>query len=259
MRQAKILTAIFITLLFAGCSSLTTQAEREECIFGAAIAGTAAGNVASPLGGIAGMVGGGLLGMFLCGEAQPMMAPAAEPDYMGNYIVPDDDNDGVPNDSDACPFTAPGVQVDARGCASDNDGDGVPDYLDKCPETPLGTPVDETGCSRVLATLKGVNFKFDSATLTSEARSILDNAVATIKANRSEDIVIEGHTDSTGTDSYNMGLSKRRADSVMNYLSSKGVSSSRMRTVGKGESSPVAPNDNAAGRRLNRRVEVIAR
>ncbi len=258
MPQARLLIAIFALLSLAGCSSLTTQPEREECIFGTALAGAGAGSFASPLGGGLGMLGGGLIGLFLCGDVEPAPAPA-EPEITGNFLVPDDDNDGVPNDSDACPFTAPGAEVDARGCAIDSDGDGVPDYLDKCPGTPLGTPVDENGCSIILVTLKGVHFQFDSATLTSEARSILDQAVSTINTHSSNNIVIEGHTDSTGPDGYNMALSQRRAESVMNYLTSKGVSASRLSAVGRGENSPVASNDSAAGRKQNRRVEIIAR
>lgn len=259
MRTQKILAALVIPVLFGGCSTLTTQAEREECIFGTALAGAAGGSIASPLGGGAGMIGGGLLGLLLCGDAQPAPEPAPEPEITGNFIVPDDDNDGVPNHSDKCPFTAPGVKVDANGCAEDSDGDGVPDYLDKCPETPLGTPVDANGCSAILATLEGVHFNFDSATLTSEAKSILNSVASTISTHPSQNIVIEGHTDSTGSDSYNLDLSQRRAESVMNYLTSKGVSSSRLRAVGRGESDPVASNSDAAGRKMNRRVEILAR
>ena len=259
MQYARIFVAMLAILVFSGCSSLATQAEREECIFGLSVAGAGLGNIASPLGGGAGMIGGGLLGLFLCGDAQPAPAPAPEPDFTGNFIVPDDDNDGVPNDSDACPFTAPGAAVDARGCANDNDGDGVPDYLDKCPETPLGTPVDLDGCSRILGTLKDVHFAFDSAVLTSEAKATLDSIIPKIKGHESQDIVVEGHTDSTGPDSYNMNLSQRRAESVVNYLTSRGVSSARLRAVGRGENYPIASNDNASGRKLNRRVQIIAK
>lgn len=259
MQQSRVLFALLITLLFTGCSSLTMQVDRNECLFRSIVVGGGLGSIASPLGGVAGSAGGAVLGNFICGDAEPAPAPVMEPEFTGNYIVPDDDNDGVPNHSDACPLTPAGVEVDERGCANDNDGDGVPDYLDKCPNTPLGTPVDETGCSRLLASLQGVHFKFDSATLTGEARSILDNAVAKINAHSSQNIVVEGHTDSTGSDSYNLDLSQRRAESVVNYLTSRGVSASRLRAAGRGENAPVASNDTAAGRSENRRVEIIAR
>jgi outer membrane protein OmpA-like peptidoglycan-associated protein len=69
--------------------------------------------------------------------------------------------------------------------------------------------------------------------------------------------LIEGYTDSMGSDEYNRDLSQRRADSVKNYLVSRGISSDRLNTSGRGENSPVADNDSAAGRQQNRRVEVI--
>ncbi len=175
------------------------------------------------------------------------------------YWADDQDRDGVNDADDRCPFTPEGVAVDSNGCANDNDGDGVPDYLDQCPETPLGTVVDTNGCARTLVTLSGIHFEFDSARLTSEARSILDRASPSIQANPSTNISVEGHTDSTGSDSYNLDLSQRRAKSVVDYLISHGVSSSRLDPVGKGESYPITSNDTREGRHQNRRVEVIAR
>ena len=259
MKQFRILITLLSILTLSGCASIVSQEEYETCIWGTSIAGAAVGGAVGNIGGAAaGTAGGALIGSFICGTVG---TPAPEPmmeEFTGNYIVPDDDNDGVPNEDDACPFTPPGVAVNPDGCANDEDGDGIPDYLDKCPGTPLGTPVDETGCSIILATLRGVHFDFDSATLTSEARSILDGALSKINADPGQRIVIEGHTDSTGDENYNMGLSQRRADSVKKYLESRGVSSSRMTTTGHGENDPVASNDSAAGRKLNRRVEILA-
>ncbi len=258
MQQSKLILALLITLFFTGCSNIATKVERDNCIVGTSVAGAGLGNIASPLGGIAGMVGGGIVGLFICGDAAPAPAPAPEPEMTGNFITPDDDNDGVPNDSDECPFTNPAATVEPNGCAVDSDGDGVPDYLDQCPGTPLGTAVDETGCAKVLARLNDVHFAFDSAVLTSKAKSILDGIISRVKAHPSSDISVEGHTDSTGPENYNQGLSQRRAEAVVNYLTSRGVSSSRLRAVGKGENSPVASNDTASGRSLNRRVVILA-
>ncbi len=182
-----------------------------------------------------------------------------EPEQTGFYWPDDQDYDGVIDADDRCPFTPVGIAVDSDGCANDNDGDGVPDYLDQCPETPLGTVADTNGCGRALVSLQGIHFKFDSASLTSEAKSILDRAVSAIRSNPSQNIQIEGHTDSTGSDSYNLDLSQRRAESVVNYLASKGVNSSRLNAKGYGESSPVSSNDTAASRAQNRRVEIFAR
>ena len=70
-------------------------------------------------------------------------------------------------------------------------------------------------------------------------------------------IAIEGHTDSVGTEAFNFTLSQRRAAAVQTFLANQGVAQSRMRAVGKGESSPIASNDSSTGRQQNRRVEVI--
>lgn len=184
--------------------------------------------------------------------------PVEEPEeeIEANFIVPDGDNDGVPDHSDKCPNTPAGVEVDADGCAKDDDGDGVPNFLDKCPNTPAGVVVDENGCERLIASLQDVHFNFDSASLTSEAKSILDDVAMKIKSRGASSYIVEGHTDSTGPIDYNMGLSKRRADSVTNYLRSIGVDAT-LKSVGKGESYPIASNESAAGRAKNRRVDIL--
>ena len=193
----------------------------------------------------------------VCGGSAPSMAP--EPREETGYFWPDDqDRDGVVDAKDGCPFTPDGIKVDSNGCALDDDNDGVPNYLDSCPGTPAGTVVNTDGCGRMIASLSGVNFAFDSATLTSEAKSILDNAANTINSRSDASITVEGHTDSNGPDNYNLGLSERRANSVKNYLASKGVSSS-ITAVGKGESDPVSSNDTREGRAENRRVDVLAK
>jgi len=192
-----------------------------------------------------------------CGGAAPSMAPEEQP-QTGNFWPDDQDRDGVVDAKDRCPFTPDGVKVDSNGCALDDDGDGVPNYLDACPGTPAGAVVNTDGCTRKIVSLSGVNFAFDSATLTSEAKSILDNAAQTINSRSDASITVEGHTDSNGPDAYNQGLSERRANSVKNYLASKGVSSS-ITAVGKGESNPVSSNDTREGRAENRRVDVLAK
>ena len=70
-------------------------------------------------------------------------------------------------------------------------------------------------------------------------------------------VLIEGHTDNVGSEEMNLSLSQRRADSVMHYLTNQGVSPSRLGASGKGESMPVAGNESASGRQMNRRVEII--
>lgn len=100
-----------------------------------------------------------------------------------------------------------------------------------------------------------VNFEFNKASLTSTAKSNLDKLVSVFKDYPDTDIKIFGHTDSKGSDEYNLDLSKRRANSVKDYLSSRGLVSSRFEVVGLGETDPIASNDTDSGRGKNRRVE----
>jgi outer membrane protein OmpA-like peptidoglycan-associated protein len=100
-----------------------------------------------------------------------------------------------------------------------------------------------------------VNFGFDSSELSATSRANLDKLADILKNNEDTNINIYGHTDSKGTDSYNQALSERRAAAVKSYLVGKGVASSRMYTMGMGESDPKSSNDTEAGRADNRRVE----
>jgi OOP family OmpA-OmpF porin len=257
---------LLISLAFLnGCTVIVkedaamTEEDVNQCLVGASLTGTTIGAFASPLGAGAGTVVGALLGHYFCGPVGTSAPMPMVAEQTGFYWPDDQDYDGVIDADDHCPFTPEGIAVDSNGCANDNDGDGVPDYLDKCPETPLGTVVDTNGCAIMIVTLEGVHFAFDSSTLTSEAKSILDGAVGKISRNSSSHFTVEGHTDSKGSDDYNQSLSQRRADTVKNYLVSKGVSASILSAVGKGENSPVASNDTREGRAENRRVNVLAR
>ena len=258
MKKLKISLVLLLALLFSGCATIWPEADRNTCIWGTSLTGFGVGGAVGNIAGAgAGLASGALLGVLFCEEGSPPPAPA--PEQAGYFWADDQDRDGVLDRDDKCPFTPEGVTVDKDGCPLDSDGDGVPDYLDKCPETPLGAVVDTDGCPRTLLTLRDVHFAFDSAQLTSEAKSRLDAAVAAINANPSDTVSIEGHTDSMGSDAYNSQLSQRRARAVVDYLVSKGVSASRLKAVGKGENHPVASNDTREGRAKNRRVEIIAK
>ena len=100
-----------------------------------------------------------------------------------------------------------------------------------------------------------VNFAFNSSELSSAAKTNLDKLAKVLVNNPDTNINIYGHTDSKGTDAYNMTLSEKRANSVVNYLASHGVKRNRMFAKGMGESDPVATNETEAGRAENRRVE----
>jgi len=142
----------------------------------------------------------------------------------------------------------------------DSDGDGVPDSADRCPDTPRGTVVDEKGCPTEPVVLKGVEFQTASATLTEGSRPILDGVAQDLVIHPLVQVELQGHTDSQGADAYNLDLSQRRAESVRDYLISKGVSGTRLVAKGYGETQPIADNKTAAGRAQNRRVvmKVIA-
>jgi OmpA-OmpF porin, OOP family len=184
---------------------------------------------------------------------------------VNEFGCPDSDGDGVPDNEDKCPDTPKGVQVDDRGCPKDSDGDGVPDYRDDCPNTPRGEQVDERGCSTLkdtvivkeTITLSGdTNFEFNKSDLLPSAYKVLDDLAESMNANPNTRWRVEGHTDAVGSDSYNRELSRKRAESVVNYLASKGVAKNRMEVVPLGKSSPIATNDTQEGRSMNRRVEI---
>ena len=108
---------------------------------------------------------------------------------------------------------------------------------------------------KVTLTEQIVNFGYDSSALSATAQSNLDKLAKVLKDNPDTNINIYGHTDSRGTEAYNQSLSERRANSVRQYLISKGISSTRLFAMGVGESEPVATNNTDAGRAENRRVE----
>lgn len=109
----------------------------------------------------------------------------------------------------------------------------------------------------LIVTLGDVLFETGKADLKSNAHTNLAKLVAFLNQQPERALVIEGHTDSVGSESYNQELSQRRADSVKAFLIGQGVPANRITAVGKGESSPVASNDSSSGRQLNRRVEIV--
>lgn len=104
--------------------------------------------------------------------------------------------------------------------------------------------------------LDGVTFDTDTARLKIGSRVTLDRVARSLNAWPEARVVIDGHTDSTNTDSYNLRLSRERSAAVCEYLVDKGVASSRLKEKGYGESRPIADNATMAGRASNRRVEL---
>lgn len=127
-------------------------------------------------------------------------------------------------------------------------------------ESTAGTGIDVTeadnGQSILVNLPDGVTFDVDSSSLKPQFRTTLDQIADSMNRYPNSLIDVYGHTDSTGSDQYNQGLSERRASTVANYLVTRGVSGSRIRSQGFGESMPVASNDTIEGRARNRRVEI---
>ena len=152
-----------------------------------------------------------------------------------------------PADAASCTWTAPNQSGPVVLTVTAADGRG-------------GTAtsnVTVTVAAREVIAFEDVHFAFDRFNLSPEALKILDDAVAKLQANPDINVTIEGHTDSIGTSEYNLALGERRANSVRDYLSMRGITAGRLRTVSYGEERPIATNDTAAGRAMNRRAHLL--
>ena len=172
---------------------------------------------------------------------------------------PDSDGDGVTDPNDRCPNTPPGVAVDANGCPLDDDGDGVPNYLDDCPNTIAGAAVDARGChiedEESISAVVVIEFDFDSYELRASEFGDVRRIAEFMRQHSEAEAMIEGHTDSIGTDRYNLRLSQERAQAVVDRLVKvEGIAASRITATAYGESQPLTSNDTAEGRQRNRRV-----
>jgi OmpA-OmpF porin, OOP family len=99
-------------------------------------------------------------------------------------------------------------------------------------------------------------FDFDKSVLRPDGKKSIDEALEKLRGVDLEMVIATGHTDSIGTEQYNQRLSERRAAAVKDYLVSKGIPASKITTIGKGKSQPVATNKTAEGRQKNRRVDI---
>ena len=102
----------------------------------------------------------------------------------------------------------------------------------------------------------GILFATNKSDLNADSKASLSKFAASLNANPQTNVQIFGHTDNTGNDNINIPLSQQRAVAVQNYLVSQGVAASRLASIGKGSSEPVADNSTTAGKAQNRRVEV---
>ncbi|WP_373020026.1 OmpA family protein [Thiomicrorhabdus sp.] len=202
----------------------------------------------------------------------------------------DSDGDGVYDKDDQCPGTPPGVKVNSMGCEPDDDRDGVANSIDLCPDTPLGTPVDEKGCpldmdedrdgvfndddqcpgtppgvkvnkygcKPEVLVLSNIVFDTNSSEIRNDQASVLKQNASRLKTLKSTEVIlVTGHTDSMGKQSYNLWLSWRRADSAKEFLlKAMHLKDDQLYILGKGEDAPIADNATAEGRQTNRRIEL---
>lgn len=174
---------------------------------------------------------------------------------------PDTDGDGLLDKDDDCPTLA-GPKTN-KGCPiKDTDSDGTVDKDDDCPNTP--GPKDNKGCpvieQEIIEVLKTAfdNLEFETAKdiIKEESKPSLDELAAVLLKKSTWKLEIAGHTDNVGDDDKNLVLSKKRAESLKNYLVSKGVEATRLTTLFFGETKPIADNNTPEGRKKNRRVEM---
>ncbi len=146
---------------------------------------------------------------------------------------------------------------------SDRDNDGIPDSMDRCPdaaETVNGYQ-DDDGCPDEIPpvlTFRNIHFALNSADIIDDAKGDLDVGAQIMTHDLKMRVRIEGHTDSYGTASYNLDLSKRRAESVKVWLVQKyGIDADRIQTAGFGYSRPIGSLSSSEGRKASRRVEFV--
>ena len=180
-----------------------------------------------------------------------------------NGGCPDTDGDRVLDKDDSCPEVA--GPIDNKGCVwPDTDKDGVADKDDRCPEV-AGT-IEKQGCPKLTEVQikklgeysKKIEFNSGKATFKTGVTKELFRLAKVMLEFPTTNFAISGYTDSTGSKTKNLEISKLRAQAVENYLTSQGINPNRLKSVGFGIASPIATNKSAAGRALNRRVEVTA-
>ncbi|MDG6774467.1 OmpA family protein [Thiomicrorhabdus sp. ZW0627] len=173
---------------------------------------------------------------------------------------PDDDRDGVANSIDLCPDTPLGTPVDEKGCPldMDEDRDGVFNDDDQCPGTPLGVKVNKYGCPPEVLVLSNIVFDTNSSKIRDDQAAVLKQNASRLKTLKSTEVIlVTGHTDSVGSNQYNLWLSWRRADSAKEFLlNAMQLKDDQLYILGKGEEAPIADNKTAEGRQKNRRIEL---
>ncbi len=206
---------------------------------------------------------------ILDGIDQCLLFPEDKDEYLDDDGCPDLDNDadGLSDKEDSCinePEDPDGFE-DQDGCPDlDNDQDTVPDADDECPNI-SGDP-QAKGCLKYdgveitdthIRINQTIHFEFNKAVIRKTSYWILDQVVKVLGDYPKFTVSVEGHTDSKGSDKYNMKLSAARAKAVMDYLIQHGIGASRLTSKGFGETKPIDTNATKEGRAVNRRVEFV--
>lgn len=164
----------------------------------------------------------------------------------------DTDGDGLNDYAELMTHRTDPLKIDTDGGGMN---DGAEIQAKKNPLEPKDDLLDMSKGKKVV--LEGIVFASGKATIMSESAFILDKVYESLKANPDVNVQILGHTDSVGSDEDNRSLSLRRAQAVKDWLTAKGISSSRIKVSGKGETEPIATNDTSDGRARNRRIEFL--
>ena len=177
---------------------------------------------------------------------------------------PDSDGDGVMDPKDNCPNEA--GPIENSGCPyADADNDGVNDNEDNCPHV-FGTAANN-GCPLITEQIqkeitdlaRSIYFNTGKDSFTDETKIRLEGIGKILAEYRQAHFIIEGHTDSTGSDKINKALSEKRAVAVKNYLIENGFPAENLTAKGFGSSQPIGDNKTRKGRQANRRVEIYAK
>jgi outer membrane protein OmpA-like peptidoglycan-associated protein len=184
---------------------------------------------------------------------------------------PDQDDDGIYDMDDRCPAEAGVASADPakNGCPADTDGDSIPDRKDACPAE-RGEPTQDpatNGCPRAvrveteqIVLMQQVHFATGRADILSDSFDLLGQVAAVMKEHPEiARVAVDGHTDNDGALAANLELSRRRALTVVKWLTQHGVDARRLEARGFGPQRPIADNATEPGRAKNRRVEFLIR
>ncbi len=227
---SRVLTSLWL-VAFLGCASLP---EPKTC----AVIGASLGGAGGAVGGAKSdrkhdgdsIMGYGALGILVGGGVG----------YLTCAVLGEGEPETAEREIEPAPPTEPAAEP----------------LVAQSPEPPPLQPATPPDPCEQTFTFPGVNFEFDRSDLRPAGRAALSGVADRLGECSSVQVRIVGHTDWIGSEAYNLGLSRRRAQAVLDFLVARGLSPARLATEGRGESEPVATNETAEGRAANRRVEL---